>query len=92
MPSPSQQSWLYVRGDESIQIIKLPTASILLVCGPDRQQQTYPFDTDLLLENFRRSHGQQLLADGWTLHGTHERRVEIPSSHSGVERRRSEQE
>lgn len=92
MTSTSQQVWLYVRGDESIQVIKLPIALVLRTFGPGRAAQTYPFQHDAGLEDFRRSYEQQLLDDGWTVHATHERRVEVPSSTSGVERRRPERE
>jgi hypothetical protein len=92
MTSTSQQVWLYIRGDESIQVVKLPIALVLRTFGPGRVAETYPFQHNARLEDFRRSYEQQLLDDGWTLHATQERRVEVPSSHSGVERRRSERE
>ena len=91
MTSTPQQAWLYVRGDESIRVVKFPIALILRTFGPGHASQTYPFQQDAPLEDFRRAHEEQLLTDGWTLHVTYERRVEA-SSHSGVERRRSKRE
>lgn len=68
-------AWLFVRGKESIRVIKLAMARTLLVCGPGPTENPHRFDTDESLEEFRQSHEQQLLAAGWVLHFTSERRA-----------------
>ena len=69
------QAWLFVREKESVRVIKLAMARTLLVCGPGAVEKSHWFETDELLEEFRRSHEQQLRADGWVLHFTSERRA-----------------
>jgi hypothetical protein len=67
-------AWLFTRGAESIRITKLPAPLTLVVCGPGRRERSYTFDNDAALEQFRHSHGQQLVAEGWVLHPQSERR------------------
>jgi hypothetical protein len=69
------EAWLFVREKESVRVIKLAMARTLLVCGPGPSEKSHRFETDERLEEFRRSHEQQLRADGWVLHFTSERRV-----------------
>ena len=69
------EAWLFVREKESVRVIKLAMARTLLVCGPGPSEKSHRFETDERLEEFRRSHEQQLHADGWVLHFTSERRA-----------------
>jgi hypothetical protein len=77
------QAWLFVRGSESVRIIKLPQSLILLVCGPGRNEDSHRFESDLALERFRESRSRQLLNDGWLQHFSNDRRADSPRTQDG---------
>jgi len=73
-------AWLFVRGEQSVRIVRNRTQLELSIDGPgaDRQRREFA-DEDALLQ-FQRSFEQRLTADGWELQSMHERR-------SGLDRR-----
>jgi hypothetical protein len=79
---------LFVRGEESVRLTTLPHALTLLVCGPGRTEQRHGFDTEAALDAVQRAHEEALIAAGWTLHVTSERRFEAAEPPQSERRRR----
>jgi hypothetical protein len=75
---------LYVRGTESIRIVRVEDASAIIVYGPGSRQNRREFGTDAELEAFCAEHEQYLISEGWALQVYHERR-------SGQDRRKRPQ-
>jgi hypothetical protein len=67
---------LYVRGDESVRLTTMPLALMLLVCGPGATEQLHRFNSEAALDAFQRAHEDALVAAGWTLHVSTDRRAE----------------
>ena len=81
------QAWLYVRGDESIRVTRLPTGVTLLVFGPRSAEHSHQFDSEPTLNEFWRWYEEHLLAGGWVLHERVERRSAGERAGSAADRR-----
>jgi hypothetical protein len=68
------EAWLFVRGEESVRMTRLPLGATLLVCGPGHAEHSHHFDSEASLEEFRRWYEQRLFSEGWAVQGTVERR------------------
>lgn len=69
------EEWLFVRGDESIRIIKNQSTTTLLIFGPGPRQNSHEFENEASLEEFRQSFEHRVLLDGWVLLDVGDRRV-----------------
>ena len=69
------EEWLFVRGEESIRMIKVAETTTLMVYGPGPAQNSNQFDNEASLEEFRQSHEQRVLRSGWVLLDVGDRRV-----------------
>ncbi len=81
-----RQSWLFVRGDESVRMMSFLSGLTLLVCGPGTAEHAHHFDTEASLDDFRRGFEQRLIDDKWELLAEADRRG------SAQQRRRPDQE
>jgi hypothetical protein len=75
--------WLFVRGEESVRVIRAATPegrARLLVYGPGNRQATHEFQDGVTCTHMESELERQLVADGFTLEQFTDRR-------SGVERR-----
>lgn len=61
-------SWLFVKGDETVWILR-PEDFVLLVCGPGSEQRRHTFDGEAALEGFHVWLAEQLMSSGWILWG-----------------------
>lgn len=82
------QAWLYVRGDESIRVTRLPTGVTLLVFGPLSAEHSHQFDSEATLKEFWHWYEQHLLAEGFVLQERVERRSAGDRPGGGPDRRR----
>jgi hypothetical protein len=74
-------SWLFVKGDQSIRVVRPPAATALSVSGPGRARAQYAFDGEAAVQAYQMELAEQFSAAGWVLIGQdYERR-------SGQERR-----
>lgn len=67
--------WLFVRGEESIRIVKEPGTTTLLEFGPGPRQKSHRFGSAASLERFRQTLEQRVLLNGWVLLDVADRRV-----------------
>jgi hypothetical protein len=74
-------AWLFVRGEESIRIVR-PPGCALIIHGPDRTRQRRDFDDEDTLQAFQVSIAERLTEHGWILFG-----VDV-DRRSGKDRRR----
>jgi hypothetical protein len=81
--SHAPASWLFVKGDESIWVLRSAGGHIA-VCGPGTHREDYRFDHDKGMEAFQVSFAERLIASGWILWGIDRER------RSGRERRADE--
>ena len=70
---PEKNTWLFVRGLQSIHVSKLPGANTLLVCGPGSAEHSHHFHDEVSLIEFWGWYKRQLLGDEWVL--TADRRI-----------------
>ena len=68
MPPLAPGSWLFVKGDETIWIVR-PEKYVLLVCGPGALQEHQSFDSEDALEGFQVWLAEELISSGWILWG-----------------------
>ena len=70
---PEKNTWLFVKGLQSIHVSKLPGANTLLVCGPGSAEHSHHFDDEASMAEFWGWYKRQLLGDEWVL--TADRRI-----------------
>ena len=79
-------SWLFVKGDQSIRVVRPPAATALSVSGPGRARAQYAFDGEAAVQAYQMELAEQFSAAGWILIGeNYERR-------SGGERRQAKRD
>ena len=83
-----RQSWLFVRGDESVRIMSFLSGLTLLVCGPRNAEHAHHFDSEASLDDFRRGYEQRLIDDKWALAEDADRRGSGQQRRPVHERRR----
>lgn len=85
-----KDAWLFVRGNQSIYVTKMPMGMTLLVCGPGPGEHSHHFQTEESLDEFWRWYRRHLLSEEWVLSTTPDRRSRDRSAASGggPERRR----
>ena len=67
-------AWLFLRGDESIRIVRDPNAFVLRVAGPGYERSVHAFKNEDEVGEFQRNFEARLLAEGWILAASQERR------------------
>jgi hypothetical protein len=70
--------WLFVRGNESIRLMRPEAHCALRVNGPGARHEQYDFDREEDRTEFQRSLEAQLMAEGWVLESFSERRGPVP--------------
>jgi hypothetical protein len=79
----SGPSWLFVKGDQSIRVVRPLATTALSVSGPGRARAQYAFDGEAAVQAYQMELAEQFSAAGWILIGeNHDRR-------SGRDRRQS---
>lgn len=87
----AKDAWLFVRGNQSIYVTRLPLGMTLLVCGPGSGEHSHHFQTEDSLDEFWRWYRRHLLSEEWVPSSTTDRRSRDRSGDSGTgsnERRR----
>jgi hypothetical protein len=87
MASNVRTVWLFVRGDESIYIMR--TELRFRVYGPDGSEHFHEFGDMAPLTEFLRWYTAALTADGWVFRPDVDRRLQIGPSPASGNRRRS---
>jgi hypothetical protein len=64
---PGPASWLFLRGQETIWVLR--SADHVAVCGPGTAREDYSFDSPMGMEAFQVSFAERLIASGWVLWG-----------------------
>jgi hypothetical protein len=84
-------AWLFLRGEESVRIVRDPGAFVLRVDGPGYEREVHTFKDEAEVGEFQRNYEARLLAEGWMLGASQERRSgrERRSNNRGPDRRRS---
>jgi hypothetical protein len=67
-------AWLFVRGGESVRLVREANARILRIEGPGYERQVHAFKDEAELSEFRQDYENQLLTDGWVIGASQERR------------------
>lgn len=67
-------AWLFLRGVESIRIVRDPGAFVLRVDGPGYEREVHAFKDEAEIGEFQRTYEARLLAEGWVLGASQERR------------------
>jgi hypothetical protein len=67
-------AWLFIRGGQSVRIVRDPGGPGLDVQGPGTEYRRHDFSSEDELLEFQRTFEQRLAADGWELRASHERR------------------
>ena len=67
-------AWLFLRGAESIRIVRDPGAFVLRVDGPGYEREVHAFKDESEVGEFQRNYEARLLAEGWVLGASQERR------------------
>jgi hypothetical protein len=67
-------AWLFLRGSESIRIVRDPRAFVLRVEGPGYEREVHAFKDESEVGDFQRNFEARLLAEGWALGASQERR------------------
>ena len=83
-------AWLFLRGEESIRIVRDPRAFVLRVEGPGYEREVHAFKDEAGVGEFQRIFEERLLADGWMLGASQERRSgrDRRANSRGLDRRR----
>lgn len=85
----AKDAWLFVRGNQSIYVTRLPMGMTLLVCGPGSGEHSHHFQSVESLDEFWRWYRRHLLSEEWVPSSTTDRRSRDRSvDPSGFERRR----
>jgi hypothetical protein len=86
-------SWLFVKGDQSIRVVRPHAATALSVAGPGPARAEYAFDGEGAVQAYQVELAEQFSAAGWILIGQdHERRSgheRRSNARGGSDRRRS---
>src|SRR5919108_1233036 len=85
VPLPSPASWLFVKGEETIWVLRSPGGHVA-VCGPGTAREDYSFESPKGMEAFQVSFAERLIASGWILWGVDRER------RSGHDRRSGERD
>ena len=83
-------AWLFVRGGESVRIVRDPGAFVIRIEGPGYEREVHAFKSETEIGEFQRNYESRLLAEGWVLGASQERRSgrDRRSDHRGSDRRR----
>ena len=84
-------AWLFLRGAESIRIERDPKAFVLRIDGPGYEREVHAFKDEAEVAEFQRNYEARLMAEGWMLGASHERRSgrDRRTNSRGTDRRRS---
>jgi hypothetical protein len=91
IPGMAILAWLFLRGNESVRIVRDPGVFVLRVEGPGYEREVHAFKTEAELAEFQQSYETRLRTDGWVLGASQERRSgrERRTNSRGLDRRRS---
>jgi hypothetical protein len=67
-------AWLFLRGDESIRIVRDPEVCALKIEGPGYEREIHAFKDEATLAEFQRDYEAGLASQGWLLGASQERR------------------
>ena len=67
-------AWLFLRGSESIRVARDGGAFVLRVDGPGYEREVHAFKNEAEVAEFQRNYEARLLAEGWVLGASQERR------------------
>jgi hypothetical protein len=68
---PMETSWLFIRRHETVRVFRPgPTWLQVAIEGPGGMRSSLRFATEEELQDFKATHEQQLITDGWHLAGT----------------------
>ena len=83
-------AWLFLRGGESIRIVRDPSAFVLRIEGPGYEREVHAFKDEAAVGEFQRNYEARLQAEGWVLGASQERRSgrDRRGSSRGPDRRR----
>ena len=83
-------AWLFVRGEDSVRIVRDPVAFVLRIEGPGYEREVHAFKSEGEIGEFQRNYEARLLAEGWVLGASQERRSgrDRRSDPRGSDRRR----
>jgi hypothetical protein len=81
---PGPASWLFVRGQETIWVLR--SEGHVAVCGPGAAREDYNFESPMGMEAFQVSFAERLMTSGWILWGVDRER------RSGHDRRTGERD
>ena len=83
-------AWLFVRGEESVRIVRDPREFILRIEGPGYEREVHAFKSETEIGEFQRNYEARLVAEGWMLGASQERRSgrDRRSNPRGGDRRR----
>lgn len=84
-------AWLFLRGEESIRIVRDPSAFVLKVEGPGYEREVHSFKNEAEVAEFQRKYEARLTGQGWVLGASQERRSgrDRRAAHRGSDRRRA---
>jgi hypothetical protein len=68
MTAPSPASWLFVRGDQSIWVVR-PHGYSMIVSGPGTEGRRHDFKGEDDLQAFQIEMAEELTGSGWILYG-----------------------
>lgn len=67
-------AWLFLRGGESIRIVRDPRAFVLKIEGPGYEREVHAFKDEAEMAEFQRAYEARLAVEGWLLAASQERR------------------
>jgi hypothetical protein len=67
-------AWLFLRGEDSIRIVRDPGTYVLRVEGPGYEREVHAFKDEPELAEFQRNYEARLTSEGWMLGASQERR------------------
>ena len=74
-------SWLFVKGDQSVRVVRPPAVTVLNVSGPGHARARYSFNEETAMQAYQIELAEQFSTAGWVLVG------ENVDRRSGLERR-----
>ena len=85
-------AWLFVRGNQSIFVTRMPMAMTLVVCGPGEEEHSHHFRSEESLDEFWTWYRKHLLGNDWVQRENAERRTRPPEPGAQPDRRRRPRE
>jgi hypothetical protein len=68
-------AWLFLRGEQSIRLVREASGFVLRIEGPGYERQVHAFKDEAEVSEFQQEYENGLLSDGWVLGASQERRA-----------------